>query len=81
MMLVKTRADGPAAQRFYTATDAAKMTGFSYGLIRELMRLGEIPIAATVGNAVPLLDQHGIAKLTARKKYARRGRSARNQAR
>lgn len=53
--------------RFFTAADASRLTGFSYGFIRELARNGELPVVGIVGRHAPLLDDAGIKWLERRR--------------
>jgi hypothetical protein len=53
--------------RFFTAADASRLTGLSYGFIRELAKTGEAPVAAVVGQCAPLFDDAGIEWLNRRR--------------
>jgi hypothetical protein len=59
-----------APTRYFTAADAAKLTGLSYWYIRHLAHTGAVPVAAICGRRAPLFDGDGIAWLAARRRKA-----------
>jgi len=54
--------------RLFTAADAARVSGWSYWHVRELARMGEVPVAAIVGQNAPLFDQAGVEWLKERRR-------------
>lgn len=54
--------------RLFTAADAARLSGWSYGLVRDLAKTGAAPIAAIIGQHAPLFDEAGIAWLKERRR-------------